>query len=800
MKCRLSTRQKVMVRRGFKFRSKPKFPSPVSDKEMPEFSQSKSAWSKFSKAYVDLLCSGVLVGGTLNQYKKHPPRRKYAKRGEGNSNTLGEQTRDLIAALKQCLNNEPSLEHLWSALQATVAQTVPHRTKKSGPKKKKLKSVGSKPPADTCGTDEKVLWWTDETGHKRAYTINQRGWWTWVPDVPTSASHHHPANRAAGHKGEPNQGRLGTWISGVRSTDWATQPVPKLISFPKIRDSLKLGQKIEGNVVEIWSPDVLDELNTLWSCFGKTEGLTAILFGEARAQNPEATSARLSVTRGSFGPKLEEGSLLRIGPGQGPWLPGSKKVDISTIPTVQRETLRVAAPSFFRVPFIGDRREDSPTLIVQALASLAEAPLHDFLGGRWNAQETKDGKQLVAFLRLKSSTVAKLKPLSGQSGLFFTHINPKDKTEFHPFWIQRNSQENDETYFRRVAALQKERAQPMIFRFGSGANLGFCKKPSDVSPEKVRMHVAQGVPRAWGIGDLESFLQSQAWSEISDLVRKRNSWTFRAKAPKDNATTASWHYDIGSSDSTDWTITIQVAVRAPQAPQKNVSLRGPRREVTLKEFWPAAKVSDPEELPQAKSPTDSQKPAGVSPAATEGVRSSARDRSQRSRSPKRSDEVAPTIPDTQEDESKEDENIGKTEESRPPKKQRLVEPSDPQEALSSFGWQQWDQYGNGDCFFRHVSVFVNKANTQPAVQDSQHHAAWIRAQTCQHIKKHSRRYAELFSGKSAFDAWLTNAAKPTSWADGRTIQAASEKLGCPVVIWNKDGNTYTRYVIAPKFS
>ena len=96
----------------------------------------------------------------------------------------------------------------------------------------------------------------------------------------------------------------------------------------------------------------------------------------------------------------------------------------------------------------------------------------------------------------------------------------------------------------------------MIFRLGSGAKLGFCKKPSDVSPEKVRMHVAQGVPRAWGIGDLESFLQSQAWSEISDLVRKRNSWTFRAKAPKNNATTAFWHYDIGSSDSTDWTITI----------------------------------------------------------------------------------------------------------------------------------------------------------------------------------------------------------------------------------------------------
>ena len=124
----------------------------------------------------------------------------------------------------------------------------------------------------------------------------------------------------------------------------------------------------------------------------------------------------------------------------------------------------------------------------------------------------------------------------------------------------------------------------------------------------------------------------------------------------------------------------------------------------MKEFWPAAKVPDHEELPQAKSPTDSHTPAGVSPVATEGVRSSARDRTQRSRSPKRSDEVAPTIPETQEDESKEDENMGNTEASRPPKKQRLVEPSDPQEALSSFGLQQWDQHGNGDCFFRHASV------------------------------------------------------------------------------------------------
>lgn len=417
----------------------------------------------------------------MNQYRRTLPRRKYAKKGATAGYGLGEQTRDLIAALKQCLNNEPSLEQLWSTLQTSVAQMVPNHDKPSS--KRKKKKVKKQHLDNSPQTQQQLHWWTDGSGRRRAYTIDETGWWTWAPAVAlqtpkqTAKQTVEPERNYKLQKGSPVQDRHGAWISGVRTADWGTQVVPKLVSFPKIRESLKFGNQIDGNLVEIWQPDVLDELSTLWSCFDKQEGMmTALLFGEAKAKTTEATPARISVTRGNFGQKIEETSLLQIGSSKGPTLPSSKRVDIQTIPKVQRETLRIAAPNFFRAPFIGDRKEDSPTLIVQALAGLAEAPVQEFLGGRWTVQETKDGKQLVAFLRLKAATVAKLKPLSGRSGLFFTHINPKEKEDVQPYWIQRNSPEDDETYYRRVTALQKDRHQPMLFSFRLRGQFGFCQE------------------------------------------------------------------------------------------------------------------------------------------------------------------------------------------------------------------------------------------------------------------------------------------------------------------------------------
>ena len=336
----------------------------------------------------------------------------------------------------------------------------------------------------------------------------------------------------------------------------------------------------------------------------------------------------------------------------------------------------------------------------------------------------------------------------------------------------------------------------MLFRFGSGANLGFAKKSTDVNREKVRIHVAQG-------------MTAQQWTALSNLVRKRHSWSFRGKAPSESRTSASWHYDIGDAESVTWTITIQVAVRTPQIPQTSFPLKGPRKGVTLRDYWPEAQIYDPEELPQAKQesgpPVVRTAQPGPQPhvtaaisAATGHIESS--QNRDRSRSPKGGDEVAATALNDSSQTHDETTDAVKDQQA-PAKKLRLTEPGDPAEAVEKFGWRRWDQGGNGDCFFRSASVFLDgKLSTQPKATDSQQKASWIRAQTCQHIKKHSKRFGELFECKQQFDDWVKKAASQTSWADGWTIQAATEKLGCPVVIWNKEGNTYTRFVVAPRYS
>ena len=306
---------------------------------------------------------------------------------------------------------------------------------------------------------------------------------------------------------------------------------------------------------------------TLWSCFQQTQGLTALLFGDSKQKAQGACHARLSLTHGSFGHKLEDPGLLKIGEGRGPWLPVSKKVDITLVPKVQRETLRISAPSCFRTLFLGAKHEDSPTEVIKHLAAMTGSPTSEFFGGRWSFEEKKEGKQLIVFLRLKPALIATLVGLSGNSGLFMTHIKPKGTSDLTPFWIARQPKENHETYHRRVLQLQLERKQPMHFSVWTGDNLGFPKCNTDHKPEKARLHVVQGVPRAWGYDDHQSFLEKQQWTEISALSKRRSAWSFLAKAPEEPTARASWQYDIQDADTTSWSITIQVAVRSQNGPQ-----------------------------------------------------------------------------------------------------------------------------------------------------------------------------------------------------------------------------------------
>ena len=105
-----------------------------------------------------------------------------------------------------------------------------------------------------------------------------------------------------------------------------------------------------------------------------------------------------------------------------------------------------------------------------------------------------------------------------------------------------------------------------MFRFGPGNNLGFAKQPEDKIENPVRLHVAQGIPRAWGADDLLHFLNSQKWTDVSAQSKKRAAWTFMAKAP-----------DVDRDHAAkSWSITIQVAVRS-FGPAWKVPLLGPKK-------------------------------------------------------------------------------------------------------------------------------------------------------------------------------------------------------------------------------
>lgn len=81
----------------------------------------------------------------------------------------------------------------------------------------------------------------------------------------------------------------------------------------------------------------------------------------------------------------------------------------------------------------------------------------------------------------------------------------------------------------------------------------------------------------------------------------------------------------------------------------------------------------------------------------------------------------------------------------------------------------------------------------------------MRAQTCQHIRKHTARFQQLFDNYSEYKAWLTKSGSQTTWAEGKVIQACAEKLCRPIVVWEKKTDsegivTYNRFVLAPRFS
>eukprot|EP00438_Fugacium_kawagutii_P007590 Skav233825 [mRNA] locus=scaffold100:46668:49273:+ [translate_table: standard] len=384
-----------------------------------------------------------------------------------------------------------------------------------------------------------------------------------------------------------------------------------------------------------------------------------------------------------------------------------------------------------------------------------------------------------------------------------THIVPKPNPAFTPFWIRRNTAEANDAYLRRVLMLKESRKQPVLFRFGPGDNLGFEKRAEDTIAPKPRNHVIYGLPRAWGADDVETLLANQNWSQVGHIVRRKRSWVVSAQAPPDSATRTSWHYDLQYSDQVQDTIavTIQVAVRSPDRLEVRQRMPGPRRvqDPVVRVEQPATKESS-----GATATEDLSKAQAAAPA--EARDSKDKDDRGRSRSRGR-DATAPTQidPGSQMEQDQEGDSGTAALDETKTKKQKVGEPIDPADAVQNFKWREWDQGGSGDCFYRSCSLFLKDFHAQPDRERSRQEGAWLRSETVKHVRKHCGRFQELFQNFEEYKAWQTKCGNASAWAEGKAIQACSEKIGRPVVVWEKkqdsDGViTYNRFVLAPRFS
>ena len=332
--------------------------------------------------------------------------------------------RTLINSLKTCLNHGNSLDSVLGFLQ----QMVPE------PSKKRKKTKKTKPPPNN-----EIKYWK---GYP--YRIDQNGWWTWVstgqgeqgsqgsaPRQPAHADARKPTDPPPLAKSP--QERNSTWITSLRLEDWDQDPRPKLIPFPKIKQQLRNGDAVEGNITEIWTRREMEELSLLWKSFEDPAPLTALLFGNAK-DYPAVLHTRISTTRGNHGPQTEHVALVQVSKKKSPWIPKSTKIAQEKLPKVERTGVRICAPSEFRSPYLPENcSQDTPVSVIQALATATKGKVTDFTGGNWS-QETRSGiTQVIGFLKIKPSLADHLVSNSGKFGLFASKVGEPRITQGSSF-------------------------------------------------------------------------------------------------------------------------------------------------------------------------------------------------------------------------------------------------------------------------------------------------------------------------------------------------------------------------------
>ncbi|CAE7913730.1 unnamed protein product [Symbiodinium sp. KB8] len=141
--------------------------------------------------------------------------------------------------------------------------------------------------------------------------------------------------------------------------------------------------------------------------------------------------------------------------------------------------------------------------------------------------------------------------------------------------------------------------------------------------------------------------------------------------------------------------------------------------------------------------------------------------------------------------------------------------------LTDHNWFIKEDGGGGDCAFKAVArAIAHRKGLDPNPEELQREAATLRLLAVGHLAKHKQRFSEFWvaedpaidpaavdepqfwgghSPPTTFDDFIKMMARKEAYADGVALQALSERLGTPSIVWHyqPEDSAWQRSVLAP---
>lgn len=545
-----------------------------------------------------------------------------------------------------------------------------------------------------------------------------------------------------------------------------------------LSQALQVAAPLPGNLVEITSAQALTEIGDIWKAYSDPGPLTLMLTGSAK--HPLQHQARVSLGRSQQRLRSESVGLLKVGAWPGPWVPETQTITKVNLPAFDRIQVRILAPRTYRQAFLPDvQTEDTAACILATLASAAGVSTGPLVGGQWLRRNKGDSDHLVGYLKLKPDIVEAIEKVSGNKAIFINRV--QSRTENRPCWIRKEQTESREGYFRRVAKMQTERKQSILWRQGGGSDLGFPALSSDEVLTSKKILSIHGIPKQWTAVDVEDLFNNIGWAKFSTSSFRKGTWFASGTPPPRSVGQSCWEYVV---EGEAWRVTALVLPPKPKGPVVSKPVRSPQIAKADRDPAPGPGRTINTEV----NPGDQSRGRTRSRTAGLGER---RDRS-------RSGRATSHVSNQEEEGAAMDTEVVDLETPQDP-------PLDPQEAFAQ-GWSEMDYHGNGDCLFRSVATFLLRAENSTLEVNEETTAARgikLRINAVKWIRKNEKRFSALWTRKAGcpqtWAQWLDVASLQTTWGNGSFLQSLSETLGSPLIVWRQTDTQWNRYTIAGRF-